>query len=358
MKVYLQYPCGFSDSPYYKYLIDYSPSGVEYQNGKANGVITNKKNFLLSKFIKNNIRKVANTLRVSIPNVHLSPEGDYDLIHSAHCLSNNEENWVADIEREWSLYIGNKNKRAVKKVREILNRNNCKKILSWTQATADELVKEYPEIKDKIEVVYPAVPIQEPKEHIGIYLLFVARYFEAKGGRLALDVMDKLTKKYGNVYATVVSDTPKEVIDHYSKNLKIRFLGLMKQEELFKTVYPYSDILIYPGYSDSFGFAYLEAMSFGIPIITVDGFARKEIIEEGKTGFVIDCIDVVWKRGRPRIRNEETLSEEMVIKASKLIEDKELRREMSMRCRTEIGIGKFSIWNRNNQLKRIYEEAI
>ncbi len=34
MKVYLQYPWKFPDSPYYKYLIDSLPDGIEYLNVK------------------------------------------------------------------------------------------------------------------------------------------------------------------------------------------------------------------------------------------------------------------------------------------------------------------------------------
>jgi len=57
--------------------------------------------------------------------------------------------------------------------------------------------------------------------------------------------------------------------------------------------------LVYPGYSDSFGFAFLEAMAFGLPIVTVDGFARREIVEDGKNGFVIERPEIAWKINSP-----------------------------------------------------------
>ena len=55
-------------------------------------------------------------------------------------------------------------------------------------------------------------------------------------------------------------------------------------------MYEKTDIFVYPGYTDTFGFSILEAMSFGIPIVTLDGFARKEIVEDGKTGFLVNNI--------------------------------------------------------------------
>lgn len=363
IKVYLQYPWRFPDSPYYKYLLQDSPEGIEYLNvQKQKGVITNKKFFWFSNFLKRNIRRAFAIFRISIPNAHLTKlKGDFDLIHCAHCLSlDSKRKWVADIESVWPLYVGNRNNLTRRLIKNILNRKNCKKILAWTQSTADELITEFPEAKNKIEVVYPAVPVLkiENKKHSKINLIFVARYFEAKGGHTALKVMDNLTKKYKNVRGVIVSEVPKETIEKYSKNKKITFYGLMPQKELFEKVYSIGDILVYPGYSDSFGFAYLEVMSLGIPIVTVDGTARKELVEEGKTGFVIERPEIIWTKKGPAIEKEEEVAEEMAKKTSLIIENSTLRKKMSRNCANEIKSGKFSIKERNRKLKNIYLGAI
>ena len=347
IKVYLQYPWKFPDSPYYKYLIDSPPEGIEFQNvSKQKGVIINKRFFLFSNFLKKNIRKWTNRLNLAIPNAHLSPKGNYDLIHCCHCLSKNKNKpWVADIEGLFSLMISwNNSKKAKSKVGRILLRDNCKKILAWTEATKRDLIEKFPEIKDKIEVVYPAIPFKNinKKKTNEINLIFSGRYFYDKGGLHALEVIDKLTKKYKNVYGIVNSEVPEEILKKYSKNKKIKFYGLIPQKKLFE-LYENSDILVYPGYSDSFGFAYLEAMSFGIPIVTSEGYARKEIVEEEKIGFVVN-------------RKEDVL--DMINKTSELIEDEDLREKMSKECIRVIKEGKFSIKERNKQLKRIYEETI
>ena len=53
IKVYLQYPWKFPDSPYYKYLIQDCPKEIEYCNiEKQKGVITRKKFFLFSNFLQ------------------------------------------------------------------------------------------------------------------------------------------------------------------------------------------------------------------------------------------------------------------------------------------------------------------
>ena len=130
----------------------------------------------------------------------------------------------------------------------------------------------------------------------------------------------------------------------------------MAQEKLFNEIYPISDIFVYPGYRDSFGFAMLEAMSFGIPVVTVEGFAKKEIIKDGREGFVLDFSRAIPK---PEMRrHSEEIVKKIVEKTGLIIKNKKLRDKMSKNCIEEIKNGKFSIKERNNKLKRIYEEAL
>ena len=149
---------------------------------------------------------------------------------------------------------------------------------------------------------------------------------------------------------------PTKVHKKFSKNKKIKFTGLINRKKLLNH-YSNSDILIYPGYTDSFGFAFLEAMSFGIPIITVDGDSREETIDEGKTGFIINRPKKFsgWDKFG---KEEKRIVSEIIKKTSILIENKKLREKMSKNCLEEIKSGKFSIKERNKKLKEIYNEAI
>jgi len=360
-KIYLQYPWKFPDSPYYKYLIDSPPKGIEFQNTqKQKGVITSKRFFWFSNFLKKNIRKFTRILHPSMLNAHLSPKRDYNLIHCAHCLSKNKDKpWIFDIEAFWQFWISTKQtKRGLKKVEKILNKNSCKKILPWTKKIKREFIDAFPKLEDKIKLVYPAVPLRNIKKKFNkkeISLIFSGRYFYQKGGLHALEAINFLTKKYKNVYGIFNSEVPREILKKYASNKKIEFYPLVPQEKLFK-LYEKSDILIYPGYTDSFGFAYLEAMSFGLPIITVDGWSRKEIVSENKTGFLLDRPeDFKWNKIGEK---EKVIIKQMIEKASLLIENDVLRKKMSQNCINEIKSGKFSIKKRNKKLKRIYEEAL
>jgi glycosyltransferase involved in cell wall biosynthesis len=359
IKVYLQYPWKFPDSPYYKYLIDNPPEEIEYQNiSNQKGVIINKRFFWFSNFLKRNIRRVLNGLNASMPNAHLSPNGNYDLIHCAHCLSKNKNKvWVADMEGEWSMYVNYNGHMNPKKVNKIFLRENCKKILPWTNHTSKAIERLFPDIKEKLEVVYPAVPVRLNKKKLNkkeIVIIFSGRYFYDKGGLHALETIDRLTKKYNFVRGIVNSDVPKEILQKYEKNKKIKFYKLIPQKELFE-LYSNSDIFLYPGYSDSFGFGFLEAMSFGLPIVTMDGYARKEIVSK-EVGFVINRPEN-FKYEQTREINNEIINN-LVECISLLINNKKLREKMAKKCLEEIKNGKFSIKERNKKIKKIYIEAL
>jgi hypothetical protein len=71
IKVFLQYPWKFPDSPYYNYLTKYPPKGIYYLNaGSQKGAITNKNRFLLSNFAKKSIRNLLRKAQFPILNIH------------------------------------------------------------------------------------------------------------------------------------------------------------------------------------------------------------------------------------------------------------------------------------------------
>jgi len=364
IKVYLQYPWKFPDSPYYKYLLQQHSDNVEYINVEnQKGVITKKKKFAFSNYLKKIIRGSLNLFHISLPNKHKTKDGSYDLIHCAHCVSGNmDKPWVCDIESEWQLFIGNKNRFSKREVKLILERDNCKKVLAWTKETYNELIKEYPTVKDKITIVYPPIPSLNVsrKKHLGIVLFFVARYFYWKGGLDALEVMDRLTKKYDDVSAILVSEVPEDIKEKYSRNKKIKIYGLMSQNELFEKVYSIGDIFVYPGYSDSFGFAIPEVMSLGVPVISLDISTRAEIITHNKNGFLVkydgDKFDLIKKTEKNKLNENEI--NEMCKYTSQLIENKILYKTFSKNAKDEIINGKFSIEKINKQMYNIYCNAI
>jgi glycosyltransferase involved in cell wall biosynthesis len=215
----------------------------------------------------------------------------------------------------------------------------------------------YPEIANKIEVVYPAIPKVEnlkKTKNKKLRIIFVARYFDIKGGLIALEVLEKLRIKH-NIEGIVVSDVPQDLVKKYPQ---IKIFPLMSQEKLFDLMAS-SDLFLYPSAVDTFGFSLLEAMAFGLPILTINTEytkSRPEIVQNEKTGLIFDVKEKVNYNKITSV--EEKIIEKLVQNTGRLILNKKLREKMAQNCLEEIKNGKFSIKERNIKLKKIYEEAI
>ncbi|MEA5594132.1 glycosyltransferase family 4 protein [Rivularia sp. UHCC 0363] len=62
-------------------------------------------------------------------------------------------------------------------------------------------------------------------------------------------------------------------------------------QENIKQLYASSDIFVLPSFQETFGIVFLEAMHYGLPIITTNVTAMPELVEEGKNGFLVPPAD-------------------------------------------------------------------
>lgn len=360
IKVFFQYPLSRPDSPFYEYLFDYPPENIEFINPlvRKKKIITESKSMVENNLLKAKIKNFIFKSKLPIPNVRYTlMTKEADIIHAAHCLSLNNYNWVCDFET-WTqpLLCNIDNRRGIWLAKKILKRKNCKSMIFWTEETKKrtlEMLGNDQVLLDKSVVIYPAVPVNQNnsflrKNQKPLNLLFVARDFQAKGGDIVVKVMDRLTKRYGFINGIIVSSVPEDVKNEYSGNSQITFYDLMPREKL-QEIYSICDIFIYPGISDTFGFGFLEAMSYGMPIVTGGGYARREIVKNGYNGFV--CKTKFLKKLKYPISVDE---DDIFLKIEKLIIDNKLREKLGTNGFRNISIGKFSIQERNKKLRDVY----
>ena len=51
------------------------------------------------------------------------------------------------------------------------------------------------------------------------------------------------------------------------------------------------DIYVHSAYHESLGLVLLEAMSAGVPVVTLDGKGNRDIMENGYNGFILNKAD-------------------------------------------------------------------
>jgi glycosyltransferase involved in cell wall biosynthesis len=78
-------------------------------------------------------------------------------------------------------------------------------------------------------------------------------------------------------------------IDQLQLREQIKFIGHVPHSDL-PMVYNLADVFVYPSNYEGFGLPPLEAMACGTPVIAFRRGALPEIVEDGKTGFVVDTV--------------------------------------------------------------------
>lgn len=194
----------------------------------------------------------------------------------------------------------------------------------------------------KIEVIHPGLPavkISPPKVTREINILFVGVWFERKGGHLLLSAFKVLARKYANIRLTILGPVPKK---YELKDSDIAQKDFVPYKELVERYYPRADIFVLvPPLAEGYGLVVAEAASFAIPAIVSNVYALPELVEDGKTGYVVEAGNV----------------DELVEKLEVLICDKNLRQKMGEAARKRF-LEKFSIEKSNEKLLEVYQQAL
>ena len=223
--------------------------------------------------------------------------------------------------------------------------------------------------KNKIEMIYPGLstkyskqsdPVSEEFYETGsdmINILFVGTWFERKGGQLLLGAFKKLSSKYPNARLTIVGEVPSHyssseganATESRSKRRSSRFhsnnihqYDYVPRERLMREFFPKADIFVLvPPKVEGYGFAVVEAMSFGIPVVVSNVCALPELVEDGKCGFVVKSGNV----------------DDLYDKLEVLIKDPKLRLKIGEQAKKRFE-EKFTSGVMNKKLLSVYKKAL
>lgn len=126
--------------------------------------------------------------------------------------------------------------------------------------------------------------IENPKKNMNSYknekftIVTVTNYTKNKNTLLAVKAIQALSQ---NVELLIIGDGPErnQIINYcLNNNLKnIQFIGKVSNYEV-KRLISNADLLLSTSYIETFGVSILEAISFGIPVITTDSGGVRDIV--------------------------------------------------------------------------------
>ncbi len=141
-----------------------------------------------------------------------------------------------------------------------------------------------------LRTIYHGIPVKEfpYQEKPGNCLVFLGRITPEKGVEVAVEVAKKCGRKL--IIAAKVdeplSDYAKKMLKLFEDTPNIEFIGQVGEEK--KELLANACALLMPiQWDEPFGLVVIEALATGTPVIAFKRGAMPEIIEDGKTGFLV-----------------------------------------------------------------------
>jgi glycosyltransferase involved in cell wall biosynthesis len=144
-----------------------------------------------------------------------------------------------------------------------------------------------------IDTIYHGINLEDFKfnDKPDDYFIYVGRISNDKGVHLSIDLARKLGIKLKIAGIVDVADR-----DYFDNTIKpqlgtgIEYLGVIEEDDKKDLMSRARGFLHMNTYPEGFGLTLIESMALGTPVIGVNKGSVPEVIEDGKTGFVIDTI--------------------------------------------------------------------
>ena len=174
---------------------------------------------------------------------------------------------------------------------------------------------------------------------------------------------------FDNLEFVIRSDVPQDIKDRCRDIGNIRIIDKVIPFADLEMEFMTADIFLLPVHNTPFS-VFLEAMSYELPVVTLDSWANPEVISHEKTGLFVNKsarIPYYTAYGIPNFGTaafreslrtpDPIVVAELAAQTAKLIEKPELRRKLGKAGRAEVENGRFSVEARKEKLKKVFDEA-
>ena len=166
------------------------------------------------------------------------------------------------------------------------------RVFTFSQYVKRQIIKYYNIAPQKIIPVgagpnFSHLPKIENKLYDGKTILFVGTNFQRKGGVTLLEAFKKVREIIPEAKLIIVST----VLKSYIRGNKLQsfniFIKKFSNKQFLGFLYRRASVFVLPSLYEAFGIAFLEAMAYKLPCIGTNICAMPEIIEDGRTGFLV-----------------------------------------------------------------------
>lgn len=154
-----------------------------------------------------------------------------------------------------------------------------------------------------------------------VEILYVGWLIRRKGIDIIIDALSQLVPEFPFLRLRIVGDGPQRqaleaLVQRRDLSKHVIFEGTIANAAI-ADYYARASLFVSMSYSESFGQSLVEAMLAGLPVVSAENIGSREIIEESKTGFLVQAGD----------------TKGLVVRLKALIINPQLRSEIGTRAR-------------------------
>lgn len=190
-------------------------------------------------------------------------------------------------------------------------------IFTFSEWLRQSFIHDYSIPEDKVVVVGAGanIPVQEidcTKRINKKIILFIGIDFYRKGGRILLEAFQRVKKEIPDAKLQIVGPSTLPALPDGVEHLGFISKSTREGIRKLKKTYLEATLFVMPSLYEPYGVVFLEAMAHGLPCIGTNNCAMPEIIDHGKTGFLVPPGDA------------DALADKMI----ELLQDQDLARAM------------------------------
>jgi len=184
------------------------------------------------------------------------------------------------------------------------------------------------------------IPDKESKLTDEKVIIFIGTLRPVKGVRYLIEAMRMIAEGYKRTRLLLVGDGEErgyleKLVNKMGLEDCVSFIGRVPHERAL-TYMVTSDVFVLPSLSEGFPMTILEAMACGLPIVATRIGGLPEVIEDGRSGFLVEP------------ENPKEIAERVLL----LLEDNELRKRISLNNKERVE--KYSWQHIVNRLAEVY----